>query len=162
MTSRFRLALALAVAIASGAALAQPKPALVQDRDEPGRDPYLETVLQTLDDAHCFSPGLPRTKCWATFSPVPAGKRLVVTYVAVWAYYAAAGTPPIAYVANGIAPAMLLPAMTVTSPPVYQIGTPTTMFFNPSQVPTIHVEAQNLDPNATIYATIAGYFVTLP
>ncbi len=43
--------------------------ALVQNVDEPGRNPYSE-------NGGCFGTG-----CNATFSPVPAGKRLVVTFV---------------------------------------------------------------------------------
>lgn len=66
-------ALALVVTLGTESrAIAQAvRAALVRNPDEPGRNPYFETryVLCTSE------------VCESTFSPVPAGQRLVVTFV---------------------------------------------------------------------------------
>jgi len=64
---------AAALCLAAPPALAQ-RAALVQSIDEPGRNPYQET----LSDLTCRN----TTVCSFNFSTVPAGKRLVVTHIA--------------------------------------------------------------------------------
>ena len=161
MNPVFRHALAIAAVLASTSALAQPKPALVQDRDEPGRNAYQETVLQAPDDAHCFSPGTPRTNCWAIFTTVPAGKRLVVTYAAAWVYFQDAGSPPVAYVTAGTFIG-LLPPMTKVRNDFFQLGTPVTLYVEAGQSPHFNVEANNLAPTSSMYLMLSGYYVNLP
>lgn len=70
---------AFVLALVAAAASAQPKPALVQNRDEPGRTPYQKQV--NIFSGDCPSPDI----CYVNFgsAPVPAGQRLVVTQVAV-------------------------------------------------------------------------------
>jgi hypothetical protein len=56
---------------------AQVKAALVQNVDEPGRNPYSSTV--TFFNAPPCAPDGSGTTCALIFQPVPAGKRLVAT-----------------------------------------------------------------------------------
>lgn len=80
MHSRTAAGAARAVAAASlvfaGLAVAQPKPALVQERDEPGRNPWQASVLAT-----CVA----SEPCLFRFGVVPPGKRLVLTTISVFA-----------------------------------------------------------------------------
>ena len=64
---------ALSVAGVFGAKplMAQVRAALIQNVDEPGRNPYQETQFATCAGQNCNF----------TFEPVPAGKRLVLTHV---------------------------------------------------------------------------------
>ena len=75
---------AAVLCLATPPALAQ-RAALVQSVDEPGRNPYQET----LSDLGCRN----TTVCSFNFSTVPAGKRLVVTHIAGYVD-TAAGTLP--------------------------------------------------------------------
>lgn len=65
---------AAALCLATPPVLAQSRAALVQSVDEPGRNPYQETLSNT----GCRG----TTVCSFNFSTVPAGKRLVVTHLA--------------------------------------------------------------------------------
>jgi hypothetical protein len=68
-------AIALLIAAAQ-AASPPPPPTVVQNADEPGRNPYQDsqTFNQTTQD------GCTQFVCTLKFTPVPSGKRLVVTY----------------------------------------------------------------------------------
>lgn len=68
------LALAAATLLCAGVALAQPKPALVQDRDEPGRNPYQKQAIHDCDG---------QILCQVDLPQVPANMRLVVTTVTI-------------------------------------------------------------------------------
>lgn len=73
MTFQTKLALSLAVGAALASSVsAQPRPALVQDRDQAGRNFY--TAL-----ASCSTPTF--QFCAVTFPTVAAGKRLIITHV---------------------------------------------------------------------------------
>ena len=82
-------AIALAVtalcAVGAAPAAAQTRAALVQSVDEPGRNPYQET----LSDLTCRG----STVCSFNFAPVPVGKRLVLTHISGYVD-TAAGTLP--------------------------------------------------------------------
>lgn len=64
----------LGLALMAAGAGAQ-KPALVQDRDEPGRSPYTQTLSAIPPATDCDG-----NLCLVRFATVPAGKRLVVTH----------------------------------------------------------------------------------
>ena len=66
---------ALIFAFTAGAAGAQPKPALVQDRDEPGRNPYQQVAVNTECDGLAI--------CTVDFAVVHAGMRLVLTQATI-------------------------------------------------------------------------------
>jgi len=70
-----QVVMALVLAWAAFGASAQPKPALVQDRDEPGRSPYTQTLSVVAPATDCSG-----NLCLVRFATVPAGKRLVVTH----------------------------------------------------------------------------------
>ena len=78
---------ALSMVIALGTetrAIAQAvRAALVRNQDEPGRNPYFETR----GDSVCVSGA-----CTLTFSPVPAGQRLVLTFLSTG--YSSFAPPP--------------------------------------------------------------------
>ena len=64
----------LVFALLAASAAAQ-KPALVQDRDEPGRSPYTQTLSVVSPATDCTG-----NLCLVRVAAVPAGKRLVVTH----------------------------------------------------------------------------------
>ena len=68
------LTFAAAFALLASFAQAQPKPALVQDRDEPGRSPYQSQATPDCDG---------QILCSIELATVPAGTRLVVTTLSV-------------------------------------------------------------------------------
>lgn len=68
------VAVAAAGLLSATPVLAQTRAALVQSIDEPGRNPYQET----LSDLGCRG----STVCSFNFATVPAGKRLVITHIA--------------------------------------------------------------------------------
>ena len=63
--------LALAILLATASAQQSTKPEVVQLRDEAGRNPYQQTVVNDVCEL--------ATTCQVTFSSVPAHTRLVVT-----------------------------------------------------------------------------------
>ncbi len=109
--------------------------ALVENIDEPARNPYSET-------ASCDSYG-----CTATFSPVPAGKRLVVTFVngelgsfgaLVLGGHAAAGPRGFPIIAGFV-------------------NSPTVAYYEAGERPNVNGAGSSF-----IRATLSGYYVTLP
>ena len=68
------------LALACSSVFAQPRPALVQDRDQPARQPWMQLIQVAQDVANC---GASLNACQADFDVVPAGKRLVVTHASV-------------------------------------------------------------------------------
>lgn len=77
----------MAVTLLSVDALAQPKPALTRDSDEPGRNPYVQSLQVTQNVTNCL-PSL--AQCSVILPAFPVGKRLVITYVAA-AFFLDAG-----------------------------------------------------------------------
>jgi hypothetical protein len=62
------------ISIVGGKAIAQIRAALVKNVDEPGRAPYQQMI-----EFNSGAPACPLSQfCLLTFSPVPAGKRLIV------------------------------------------------------------------------------------
>lgn len=86
------LAVATACAVCAAPAAAQTRAALVQSVDEPGRNPYQET----LSDTTCRG----TTICVFDFASVPAGKRLVVTHISGY-IDTASGVPPNGFFRSG-------------------------------------------------------------
>lgn len=85
MNRRLLAPFAVAFTLLASFAHAQPKPALVQDRDEPGRSPY-QHELQVDCEGQII--------CQIELPAVPAGSRLVVTTVtASFSTSGASGAP---------------------------------------------------------------------
>jgi hypothetical protein len=136
-------ALALLILLATeGRAIAQAvRAALVENVDEPGRNPYSE-------NATCSGVG-----CAVGFSPVPTGKRLVVTFV------------------NGIVEGNNTSVAELgghgayfrifTTTPEGTAGlfnAPTTAYYDPGEQPVLSCFCNG----SFTSATLSGYYVTLP
>ena len=153
-----RLALVI-VAFASTAALAQPKPALVQDRDSPGRDPFQQLVQVTQNTTNC---GPSVTACSVSFATVPAGKRLVVTYAS--ATFHLTGTDPVVSFGLSAVPnfAHLLPMSAPQAGTRRIASAPVHYVVDAGGTPTASVSSLGLLDGATASFAISGYFVSVP
>lgn len=137
---------AVAVVITLGTesrAIAQAvRAALVRNQDEPGRNPYSQ-------NAECSGSG-----CSVTFSPVPAGQRLVVTFL----NGAVAADPGTALFLGGHSHEIrLLP--TVHSSGLEVANSPVVVFYDAGEAPTVGCNGCN---DSALLATLSGYFVALP
>lgn len=156
------VAIALLAAALALEAVAQPKPALVKGIDDPGRDPYQESVTTVIDAVSC---GAQFKTCVATFQPVPAGKRLVVTHAT--AFIPLTASPPQTARAVLRVPTIFLwlPVLQPTGPgsPVFISSSPVTFYAEAGISPTMHIEvSQGVDGTGQFIATIAGYYLTVP
>lgn len=151
-----QIVISLALAWAACGASAQPKPALVQDRDEPGRDPYVVAIHQA-STGFCNI-----AACVFNFAAVPAGKRVVITHVAVGVPLAAGTSQAAAYLLRSDGVVMPLPAAQRVRPNRYVVSTPITFFVDAGQAPSIEFQYDEIDAGGFVYATLSGYFVTLP
>jgi hypothetical protein len=139
----------------------------VENIDEPGRSPYLEarSFVQNAD-------ACPPNYCFVRFAPVPAGKRLVVTHVAVRFFVAVTfGVPYLELGPDVVQSSTTLPLPTATVPstgastgdPVAVMSAPVTWYAEAGTTPTLLL----IGPNAFLrfslpsLATISGYFVNL-
>lgn len=88
MNRKLVLPFAVVCALLASFAHAQPKPALVQDHDEPGRNPFqVEVTGPDCDVQVICAVDLP--------APVPANRRLVVTQLSVYVATSGAGGNPV-------------------------------------------------------------------
>ena len=114
---------------------------LVRNQDEPGRNPYSQNV-------GCFGTG-----CSVTFPPVPAGQRLVVTFVN-------------AFVANNEGPLLLLGGhgqdnrylLTAFNGAISVVNSPVLAYYEAGETPTLKCECSD----AFLGSTLSGYFIALP
>jgi hypothetical protein len=141
---------------------AQPKPALVQNIDEPGRNPYQQGMNFLASGTTCGS-----LSCIATFPAVPPGKRLVLTYVS--ALYGLSANAISAFIQVGKTGdtdrILFLPAVTANpagSGASYTAAGPVTFYYEPGDTPTVTVDGQNINFGSTVYVTLVGYLVSLP
>jgi hypothetical protein len=155
MTLTRRLAIVLTALVPVSVALAQPKPALVQNRDEPGRTPYLEAVQVSDSDPQCNP-----TACHYDFTTVPAGKRLVVTHVAV-SVGTSGGTFAAAFLMRNGGDVIPLGTMQRGGPRFY-LSTPVTYFVEPGQTPRMELVCDAVDEGQYLGAALIGYYVSLP
>lgn len=154
-------ALALVIACCAPLASAQPKPALTQDRDEQGRNPYQQLIQLTQNTTNC---GALLSLCSVSFDVVPAGKRLVVTFASVVFHTDPASSNPLAYVGP-----TQIPTFSVTLPlPQARGGTrhvtngPVLFFVEAGAYPYVIVQASPLTDGLTVSAAISGYYVSVP
>jgi hypothetical protein len=156
MTLARRLALVVLALAPVSVALAQPKPALVQDRDEPGRAPYQE-IIQQIAGGFCNGnvPCCTVNRCTFSSAAVPAGKRLVVTHVAV-RFRQTGASIPAAFL--NLVP---LGVMQRTGNLVL-LSMPVTVYFEADSSPKIDVFADSVELGEFFSAAVIGHFVTLP
>jgi hypothetical protein len=114
--------------------------ALVRNQDEPGRNPYSQF-------AECASNG-----CSLTFSPVPPGERLVVTFVS-GAIVNANGSP-IAFAGHG----QDVRFLATQESTVTIVNSPTVAYYEAGETPTLNCFCSN----SVLEATLSGYYITLP
>jgi hypothetical protein len=149
-------AVALLVTTAIPAALVSAqtaKPALVRDADEPGRNPYQEAIDLEVGDPGCTT----GADCIITLSPVPAGKRLVVTYASV--RFSPAGAVQIAFLffPGGF---MALPAPVSVGSNIVVTAGPLTAYIDAGQTPIVRMEP--LVGGSGVNVFLSGYYISLP
>jgi hypothetical protein len=148
----------IAALILAGSAMAQPKPALVQDRDTAARDPV--QVTKSSFPIDCTS-----SSCSISFADytVPTGKRLVVTQVNV--KYAGAVASPTGFEVALIAPPGAT-SLTFRGPSGPSSGgvvlQPLTFYVEAGQFLLVSVYADNDVATMSANVTLTGYWVTLP
>lgn len=146
-----KMLVALILAFTANVAWTQPKPALVQDRDEPGRNFYQERIQR--DD--CGG----ETNCLLLFPPVPANMRLVITQISVLASLSDQDARLFVRVGNVAQPNVLnfvLPGpgnarMTVM---------PLTLYLTVDQQPRVEMSSPEF-AGASVSATLSGYWVAI-
>lgn len=161
-----RGAAVLGLALVAASAGAQ-KPALVQDRDEPGRSPYSQTLAILIFGGDC------QTKsCDIRFDMVPVGKRLVVTHASgqLISDTAGNGNPYVistmmTYTSIVGSPRLYLPVAQPYGPLSstamgYMVSSPVMQFYEAGTAPVMRGET-NGEFIAVIY-TLVGYYVTVP
>lgn len=153
-----RTSLLAAAAFFATAALAQPKPALVRDVDQPARAKYQQTIVRTAADCGGLS------GCSFVFGAVPAGMRLVVTWVNL--HYSLDSATDFSEIflkpLDGDQPwAWFSP----TPDPYFgnrrNVQAPVTLYFEATEVPVLRINGQ-MQGASDAYGTLAGYLVSLP
>jgi hypothetical protein len=162
--------LAIAAALASllpTAAHAQ-KPALVQNIDEKGRNPYQQGFQfnATTSTTVTGSTLCATNSCFIFFKPVPAGYRLVVNQI-TFTYTAATpgadSTAALLTVTSTTAPVLgdisALPAPTFSGNRC-DLSAPVTFYVEPGLIPTLEI-TNVLVNNTSAIVSITGYLVAL-
>ena len=159
-TVRFA-ALALVLSCCATLASAQPKPALVQDRDEPGRNPYQKSIQITQNTTTC---GALLSLCSIAFDNVPAGKRLVVTFASVILHTDPATNDPLAYAGPAQIPnfAHSLPLPQARGGTRHVASGPVLFYVEAGTYPYVIIQGFPLTDGASAGAAISGYYVNVP
>lgn len=148
----------LAFAVVACSASAQPKPALVQDRDEPGRNPYHQTINKTVPQA-CGG-GV----CIVAFDPVPIGMRLVVTHAS--AHFRITDTSGSFFAtlsSSGGIDVHDLPAPKAALPNMFVTSTPITFYVYAGNPPVMTLwTSGTVDASDYLTVSISGYYVAIP
>lgn len=160
--SRTHSILAIAAILASllPAAIHAQKPALTQNIDEKGRTPYYASQYGT-----CLNDYI--NACYITFPAVPAGYRLVVTYVSINYIAASSAIANICGFSNGSkgsgnAPyAVYLPAPTANGQNTYTYSNPLTAYVEAGSQPSFFIQNALNSPDFPLVGTITGYLVNL-
>jgi len=141
---------------ASPKLMAAVKAALVQNVDEPGRNPYQEMVFLS-----CF-PGYAGIElCTGGFTTVPTNSRLVITHISgevsvlgggigdglLWLAYAGTSRTPFPLLPGGLNGLF--------------VNEPVLAYFEAGQIPQIQLGFTNPASNPAAFITLAGYYVRL-
>lgn len=155
------LSLALCTLVAVPAQ-AQTRAALVQNIDEPGRSPYSE-----LKGENCMA----TQHCRLQFSAVPAGKRLVVTYISGYTHVAAGTLPDLALVSWTATPKPTQLHMTAVHGATFgsagvrmYFNQTVTAYFEPGDIPLASFDLPSTNDSFSSYTALqlTGYYITLP
>lgn len=147
--------------VVSATALAQPKPALTRNLDEPGRNPYVESKQIAASVANCGT----LTSCTFEFATVPADKRLVITYASVTFMLTGGGTVPEAALSAAGTGFIQLPLPTVPHAGTndrWATASPVTFYVEPGAAPRIIVRGFDLADGFLVTMALSGYYVSLP
>ena len=129
---------------------------------EPGRSPYQQVTAFNPGDSDCPN----ASYCVVQFPAVPAGKRLVVTYVS--AEFSLVGpvlNPSAGIGVNGnVFSSMVLPAREMTDGSNRFLSSGPVMYFvEAGQLPSVFCQGSNVKPtNSSTYVSIVGYLVSVP
>ena len=143
--------------------LAQVRAALVESIDEPGRQPYQQTVLFNQTDTTCNFGAF----CDVQFNPVPAGFRLVITHASAFFGIAVGGAGQHVSLAiddNSFGTTLLLPAPTFVGFNEYIASSPVSFFVDAGHTPYLLISGNQVrhDGSITAQATIVGHLVSVP
>jgi hypothetical protein len=114
--------------------------ALVRNQDEPGRNPYSQNTS-------CFGTG-----CSLTFPAVPAGERLVVTFVN--AGIGGSGGSPLLLAGHG----QDARYFATTNSTLSVVNSPVVAYYDAGETPTLTCSCSSL----LLESTLSGYYVALP
>lgn len=158
-------ALLVAVCLLSATAHAQPKPALVKDANEPGLNPYVESV-QVDQDATACQPSAPDfSSCVYILSTVPAGRRRVITHVSASFFLTPGGTFPEVFIGStggGYVQLPLQPVQSGTAIDRHLVSTPVTFYVEPGDAPRFTLRGFFLVDGRLATLSLSGYDVNLP
>jgi hypothetical protein len=173
MINRSRIAALLIVTAAFSALLSVPalaqKPALTQNVDEKGRTPFHQTLSLNLNASSPLD--CSTNSCNVVFSAVPAGYRLVITYVfagytairpAIASNSVLVGTPATEpTIGNVVENFLYLPIATPDAFGFCVTSTPVTLYVDAGANPTMYIQNIVTGPSAIAEFSIEGYLVNL-
>lgn len=123
--------------------------ALVRNQDEPGRSPYFETR----GDSVCVSGA-----CTLTFSPVPVGQRLVLTFLST-GYSSFAPPPSIVILETPNKHAQWFQTFKTDSTSSY-MSSPVVAYYEAGDTPVLLCGVAG--GSSGLSGTLSGYYITLP
>jgi hypothetical protein len=162
MLNRSRIVALLVFSTALSALVSTPahaqKPALTQNIDEKGRVPYQDTEVKL-----CTNMG--NVDCGLTFTQVPAGYRLVVTYVSAFFYLNSSSNPY--YIGlyggynlpNGTQSSTIILIPTAIGGNGYAVSSQVTYYVDQSYYPSF--DAPGAAIGKYVVGTISGYLINL-
>jgi hypothetical protein len=166
--------LAVLGGLAAKPALAQVRAAIVENVDEPGRNPYASTVFFANGFEFPAGGTCGSSQCELHFQTVPAGKRLVVTNVIGNVYVDTPGviSPVLLFPLgnSGQGTTMMLPsglmAGTYQGSNMIGISAEVRAYFEPGATPAISIipigAISALGSKGSTAITLSGYLVSLP
>lgn len=127
--------------------------------DAAGRTPYQESVVFFQSPSTCGG-GV----CRVTFSTVPTGKRLVVTYASAAFILPAADGRPRATLTDWLEGTVLtLPAPQNIGSATYIVSSPVTFYVEAGKAPRLRLDGSNIEaPAGGATATVVGYLIDAP
>ncbi|HEY2381334.1 MAG TPA: hypothetical protein VGK48_09155 [Terriglobia bacterium] len=134
---------------------------LIQNIDEPGRNPYHQAIIFGQDSGSC-TPFV----CTVNFPAVPAGKRLVVTYASAYYSLASGGAEQnVSIGANGnfFSDFQYLAAPSNLGFNRVIVGGPITYYVDAGNMPSLFLGGNQVSTGSlSAEATIAGYLISAP
>jgi hypothetical protein len=144
-------------------AMAQTRPAYTKNVDEPGRIPYQYAVDFQSGTSACVT----NSFCIVPFPAVPAGKRLVVEHLTVFAAVSGGGIPNLLafgdnFVTNQnnvfIIPPTFTPSVTSLGATFYALERPVRVYYEPGTTPKVKIGA-SANFAFTCNMTLHGYLI---